>query len=176
MPFEPRIAGSDDGRFDDGPFDDGPDLALPRELAALGDRLGREAESLAERYPAAAAEKGMPAAVSVQDSADAHLAKTRRWRVVVAVASSLAVAVSLAVAAWLAPAGRPVATQVEPAGPLSDGGRGASGHAAASSRPAAAAERPTGGAIFLEHVSSPELEGLLDLLEHDSHDGPKLSI
>lgn len=152
--------------FRTSPDEDGAD-DLPAELAPLGERLAREADRLAERYPASALRQrprtGAPRS-------------RRRWAWATVAAAVLVAAGIGSTARWIAP--RSAAREEQPIA-----ARGAAPLAAAA-LPAPTTQRPQSmerpAPRFLpasfHDLSAPQQEAVLDLLEEGDQGLTRLSI
>lgn len=148
------------------PPGDGAD-DLPAELAPLAGRLAREADRLAERYPAAA----------LREHPQSSARRRHRWALAALAATLLLAAGIGSVGRWIeAPAAAPQAQSIAARGaaPL-----------AASATSAASTVRPQSRSIpaprFLpaasfHKLSAPQQEAVLDLLEEGDQELTRLSI
>ncbi len=178
MPFEPKLV-----KPDDGPLDDETDLDIAPEFELLTAQLTADAQTLAERYPAGWSESdaGVAHLAHIQRQTHAQAGRKVLWWLVGTAAAALLLGVSWG--GWyFSGLGRSVQGQV--AGSPAQGGIGGTtrvdGSASHDTEPESQAARP---AVSLEraetlliHVSGPELEGLLDLMESQETDEPLLSI
>ena len=177
MPFEPRLVSPDDGQADDE-----VELNLPADLAALADQLRTDADRLALRYPAdwCGAVRGGDSQFLPLPTRAARGVQTAWWS---AVAAAAVLVLAAAWGAWqLATSGNPddrrSVNQAElvdfgsPRGPAVVVSQSLTADAK-TVRPALPLERAE---PLLMHVSGPELEGVLDLLEIQEKDDPLLSI
>jgi len=174
MPFDPKIVPPDPS-----PWDDGADLELPDDLAALGEQLRDDAAYLAERYPA---RRDVAAAGTARRAAAAR--RPRRMWLAAASAAAIVLLLAGSFTAWRwvsrqspgdnVTAGVPVtapSAEVQP-----EGETPRATHPTPVSNDVPAAVLPTVPAVFLQNVSGPELEGMLDLMEHEPEGDPGLSI
>lgn len=175
---------------DQPPLDEAGDVMLPDDLAALGDRLRCDADMLSSHYPARSTEENMGRQATCLDGKPAN--SRRYWFATAAVAALL-----LTVAAWPVVnrlSQQPVNTHrlVIESSSESSPPRNVEGdrlpEASANSVGVTNMDvQPVdyhGGkrsiestpAVFLQDVSGPELEGLLDLWEQEQSAASGVSI
>lgn|GEM_PF-6179385 len=164
---------------------------LPDDLIHLGQQLHADATRLAERYPA---DPKRLAAVrlAISLARDARSAPPTRRRASgghgPAIRAALA-AFCLCGAGWwcyrsLAPHELPFRGGFQPWGPATAGKQAASQSDASTARLATSAHAPSaapqdttpGGFLFLQNVSGPELEGVLDLMEREHAEAPRFRL
>ena len=178
MPFEPKLVTPDDG-----PLDDETDLGVTPEFELLTAQLSADAQMLAERYPAdwSESDAGVAYLARIQQSTHGKAGRKVVWWLMGTAAAALLLGVSWG--AWyFAGLGESVQGQVagSPAQGSIGGATRVDGSAVHGTEPESQDARP---AVSLEraetlliHVSGPELEGLLDLMETQEADEPLLSI
>jgi hypothetical protein len=172
VPFDPKLI-----RAEDAPLNPVGEIELPDDLAELAAQLGDDAVFLAERYPA---NRRMAEKFALPLVQPAHSSRRRVW----IAASALGLLVTGALTALLSlgdrgdrtpiaetaakPAPSPVSvvTLPELTNPVAEPVR-----ELPLVRPPAATP-----AMFLNGVSGPELEGLLDLWEKDGQQDSRISI
>jgi hypothetical protein len=177
--FDPKLI-----KPDDAPLDDAGDIELPDDLAELGVQLRDDAQFLSERYPATDFDVGrvsQPVAPATVGQVSLPVAARRRFWISVGAAAAVIV---LALLATNRPTSAPpvdvadhsldkvsVAPEATAAPVLSDTAGNESAEAATLSVPPVASP-----AVFLNGVSGPELEGLMDLWHNDGEQDLRIEI
>lgn len=195
MPFNPKLVTAAEPSVEGMDEFDGQ---LPDDLRALAAQLEGEAQRLSELYPARDlasedADNRFPTAGNSQSSGHGRAGRQRRWLAVGL--SGLLAGGLLAVVGWVA--AQPRGTVADRHGSPQAGDRLATrpdSSATSDHRPASTASAhgefsapPDGGRLepvvelhapgwFLQEVSGPELEGLLDLLEEQPEGSWNISI
>ena len=171
------------------PLDEAGDIELSEDLLALGDRLRHDADVLAARYPARVSDEDAELEAGRLDGNSRH---PRRYRYTVRAVAGLL----LAVACW--PAVSRIVQQaqdsrqlVTESSPESSPSESVDRHRPPSPvthsialpnvdvKPAGYDDKgplDTTPAVFLQEVSGPELEGLLDLWEEENSTASSVSI
>jgi hypothetical protein len=181
MPFEPRLVSPDDEHWAED-----AELDLPPDLEALTEQLRADAVMLAEHYPTQRSETDAFAVrLAGSGRLDVGRPNARRfvWWSAIAVAAAT---VLVAAAGWgIWQLASPVGGDTPQAAGKVDSGRGGRGLdlASASVDTAAGESENARGAVpgsaaetMLIHVSGPELEAVLDLMETQGTDDSLLSI
>lgn len=206
MPFNPTIIDPEPW-----PEDDAGELALPPELAALGEQLRIDAQRLSALYPANAilldstpkvherdvvvaalldeSNRANPLGVSSPAAANGGTAALGRhwfrWLVSGTIASALLLVSLAPVARWLSrPLEQPPRlTETRAATGVLDSSLAHDdqplripSRQSPSSASDSRAEIQASPVLFLQDASGPELEGLLDLMEHDASQQAPVSI
>jgi hypothetical protein len=169
----------------------GDGMGWPDALIHLGEQLRADAAHLAERYPADPKRlAAVSLAISLARGARSAPPTSRRavGRHGPAIRAALLVG-CLCGAGWscyrsLAPHGLPFQGDFQPGGPAGAGEQAGSqpdsstARLATSAHPPLAAPSDTTPAeiLFLQNVSGPELEGVLDLLEHEHAEAPRFRL
>lgn len=171
------------------PLDEAGDIELSEDLLALGDRLRHDADVLATRYPACVSDEDAEFETGRLDGNSRH---PRRYRYTVRAVAGLL----LAVACWPAVSRLVQQTQdsrrlVTESSPESSPSGSVDQHRPPSPVPPSIDVpnmdvNPAGyhskgtidgtPAVFLQEVSGPELEGLLDLWEEENSTASSVSI